>query len=281
MIGYLVILLGFGILAWGMALRGQTGAYVVFGLGCLFAVFLNEKRRCKLLKELFGSGFRKLRLLENAIVIAPFVLILIIGGYFLLAGLSLVGALLLAYLPAWGGLSYVIPTPFGRWPYEFPSGFRLVFPGFIGAYILFAIGLWVGNINLSAFAIAALYLICIQFYSRPEPVYYVWIQRSGPTDFLLKKALDIAVCSTMLSILPAIILMYLSPGDWWLVLLILIGGPLLVIAAMLAKYAYYPHEVNIAAALGIGFCIFVPILLPIAVLIFFLKARENTRRFLA
>jgi len=276
----MILALLFAIVGGLLLLKGTMGQYTVAGFGLLAALAFGEKKHNRILLELYGKRSATIRVIENTIVVVPFVLLLLVGQSWMLAGALIVMAPLVSLIPPWGGSGIVLRTPFSRWPFEFPSGYRLVFPLFIGTYLVCGIGLWVGNFNLSAFTVGVNYLICLQFYSKNEPAFYLWIYDATPLKFLKKKVISAIICSTIIAAIPAFAVVSFYPENWWVILLIIALGPLYLVATILAKYAYYPSEVNIVAALGIGASIFIPPLLLVVIPIFFAKSADNLSRYL-
>jgi len=78
-------------------MRTDLAGYIVgfFGLSLCFS--LGEKHRNSFLQQTFDKfEYRKIRLLENLIVIAPFVVAILFMGRFMEAGISLIISLLLS-----------------------------------------------------------------------------------------------------------------------------------------------------------------------------------------
>src|SRR5690606_8083853 len=106
--------------------------------------------RLRFLKQVFDrTTYWRIRLIEHALMILPFVLFLLFKGegWF---GVGLV-ALALLMLPIRIGTAgtFVLPTPFSTRPFEFAIGFRNSVGVLLIAVILLIIGVYVGNAYLS------------------------------------------------------------------------------------------------------------------------------------
>lgn len=134
-------------------------------------------------------------------------------------------------------LSIVIPTPFGRYPFEFLLGFRN--GGLIGVifYYTTAMSIIHDNFSLGAVSLACIYLICIFFYTQKEDVFYIWQYNISPKLFLWKK-IKVGIKYSTIASLPIFIgLSFFMPTKIVILLLIIVAGYLYFIAAIIAKYA--------------------------------------------
>ncbi|MFK8102398.1 MAG: ABC transporter permease, partial [Saprospiraceae bacterium] len=143
----------------------------------------------------------------------------------------------------------VIPTPFYRYPFEFTVGFRQTFPLHLFAYFLCFMSVWVGNFNLGIFALLLSILLCCQYYGEPENSYYVWIFAFTPQAFIWHK-LKIAFAYANLVAAPiSLSLLFCFPANFLLVLGLQLLAIVYLVAVILAKYAVFPHRINIAQAI--------------------------------
>jgi hypothetical protein len=159
-------------------------------------------------------------------------------------------------------LNAVIPTPFGKKPFEFTAGFRKSFYVFPIAYFLTYISVSVGNFNLGIFSMLLIGIICFSYYSKIENDYFVWNYNLSPKEFLIEKTKTCFLFFTLLS-LPIIITLSISffrEIDVLIVFLLLCYSYLTTI--IFAKYSSFPDEMNISNGILIGLSlVFPPILI--------------------
>ncbi|MEM9326639.1 MAG: hypothetical protein AAGA85_13325 [Bacteroidota bacterium] len=202
-----------------------------------------------------------LHLMEAILCAVPFGLILSIY-HSPLEGLILIALVSCASLFRFrisGGMT--LPTPFHRDPFEFASGFRKYWIAFVLLYLLYGIGLFVGNFNLAIFSLALLYLSFMTFYGEPENEFFVWVFAMPPNQFLLRKIQTVLRYSLLLT-LPLLLGAYIQfPERWIIITLLCIVGLSLPVMALLNKYAHYPQQSEFIHAILIGACLVVPPLL--------------------
>ena len=152
--------------------------------GSIVANF-SEKQRNDQLRLLYNKATRlKVRLIENGIVVLPYLLFLLYkGGYLFVVGLMVV-AILLALFDFRKTATWVLPTPFRRFPFEFIVGFRKSYFIILLIYFLIGKAIQVDNFNLGVVSFGVLFLICMSFYLKPEPSYFVWVHADSPDSFL-------------------------------------------------------------------------------------------------
>jgi len=237
---------------------------------------LGNKDRNNFLKNCFTTGnYKIVRLLENSLIALPFFVFLLFKNEYFQAPIFLLLALLLSFFNSVNSLSFVLPTPFYKRPFEFIIGFRKTYLIFIIAYALAIISIRVSNFNLGFFAMIVVFLSCISFYSKPEPPFYVWIHSNTPKVFLKNKIKTAAIYSIFLSFPIAILLTIFNIDKAHFVLLFEIIGVLYVINSLLGKYAYYPAEISINQAFIIGASIVFPPLLLLTIPLFYSKSKTQ------
>lgn len=262
-LGYVLVLLAFVSLSYYLFSKSQYAQYIYPLLALTLLTPLAETRRCEFLKTTFGDAqYSKLRILENLILVLPFVLFLLYKQVFLLAGVLPVAAALLALNTYSNSLQYTIPTPFGRKPFEFAVGFRGTFFLYIIAYGLAGIAAAVGNFNLGIFALLMVFAITLSYYGAPEDEYYVWQHSYSPKAFLLMKYKTAVQYATLLS-LPAIAILTIAfYTDIHYILRFQLLGYAYIACMIAAKYSAYPNEMNVPQAVLLAFAIcFPPVLL--------------------
>lgn len=253
--------------------------YPAFAL--VLTISLGKSQRVQFLELCFsGKTYSKIRLIENSIVIVPFIVFLTIYSEFLMASVLLVTGLLLTKVKINSKINWVIPTPFSKKPFEFIIGFRKTFLIFIGAYILTYISITVDNFNLGVFSFGIQFLVLSSFYlNQSEPTLYVWIHSMTPAKFI-KYKLRIAITQSLLLSLPIlIVLLTIYPSYYLISFSILLLGLLYLITAVLFKYAYYP-KLSLVQEMGFLICLITPPIIPIVIPLLYINAKQNLKTIL-
>ena len=261
-VGYILILLVFVGFSFYLFYKTTFAPFVYLVIALFFTTKLSEVRRNEFLKICFNKSiFWRLRILENLVVISPFVIFLICKSQ-IYTILILVGiAILLALLNFRTTYNITFPTPFFRRPFEFTVGFRNTFFLLIIAYFLTLMAIIVDNFNLGIFALILVFLCTLTYYMKPENEYYVWSYNYTPIRFLITKIQTALLYSSFL-IAPIIIVLSILYFQFWGILLVFtLLGYLFIVAVILAKYASYPNELDLVRAILLGFCFAFPPLL--------------------
>jgi len=255
--------------------------YIYSGVAVFATYFLGGKRRNEFLKTLFPTKkYRLTRLYENLLVTAPFVGVLAYQKEFLLIPAVLVGAAALSFYNRVQSSNFRIPTPFGRNPFEFIIGFRRTFWVNILAIVLMSIGIYVDNFPLALFALIVPFIQAQNFYMKMEPEYFVWIHNASPKAFLRRK-LKLATGHAILLTSPMIVtmLIFFPMYTHWIVLVVFVGVMYVLLGAM-AKYAFFPHELNVSQQLIIALGIVFPPLCFVLYPYFYSKSKEALKSLL-
>jgi hypothetical protein len=171
--------------------------------------------------------------------------------------------------------SLVIPTPFYKKPFEFTIGFRKSFIVFIGCYVLTIISIKVNNFNLGVFSMLVTFLTCMSFYSKPEPLSYVWNYSKHPIAFLITKIKTALTFSFLITIPIALLLLFFNIDMAFYIILFQFVGMLYIVNNILSKYAYYPSEININQAFIVGASIMFPPLMLLTIPLFYSRAKQQ------
>jgi hypothetical protein len=232
--------------------------------------------RFEMLKMAFSEfDYYKIRSLENLIVVFPFLAYMLFMQAFLSSILLVVVSLLLVFSEKSQSLNLKIPTPFSKTPFEFTIGFRKSILAYLFLYGITGIAVFVGNFNLGIFALFAMMLVCMMFYSIIEPDYYVWVFNNGAKDFLRTKMKE-GVFNGLKSSLPIVIaLIIFFPSNAWIVIGFLLLGQLYLIANLLLKYAYYPNNTEVYQAVLFPVLVLFPPLLLFIIPQYYHKSIEN------
>jgi hypothetical protein len=210
----------------------------------------------------------------------PFLLYLLYRQEFGSASLLLLLSIGLSKSKYKSTLSYTIPTPFYKYPFEFTVGFRNSMFMLFVSFTLSIISIIVANLNLGLFSIALLLLTIISYYTIVEDEYFVWSYRYNPLHFLLHKLKTAWILTTIICS-PSILLMCWFYSNDITSILILYGvGRVFIASILLAKYASFPSEINLPIGFLIVFCMTFPPLLLAVIPYLFLKATSNLKQYL-
>lgn len=253
--------------------KGDAACWFYFLAALAAVVRLSGEKRNDFLKICFaGKDYIKIRMLENVLVSLPFTGMLALEERFPAALALPVLSAVVSLLNIKIANHFVIPVPSGNLPFEFSSGFRknaFIIPGI---YALAGISIAAGNFNLGMFSLLVLQLLCIAFYSKTEPAYYVWVYALNPSRFIFLKIKD-ALKSVFLLSLPV----FAGLGIFFfenilLVFLVPVAGFAYVILVLLAKYASFPGQVGLLYAVLIGFSFSFPPVLLVLLPFFYARA---------
>lgn len=278
---YCIVPVIFVFLSYFLFRKTEIAPYIFGAIALGLVSRLGEVKRNDFLKGLFANpAYFKIRLLENGLVILPFMVFLTIQGFYILPLLVLLCAFSLARFTFEAGFSYTIPTPFGRKPFEFLVGFRKTFILFPVAYILCFVAIYVDNFGLGIFAMLCIGLLSISFYSKPENEYFVWSFSLSAKSFLHLKLKACLLNFTLLSS-PIIGGLALSFSDQVVVMVAFYGLCLLyLVAFVLAKYSAFPREMSLSQALLIGLCVVFPPFLLIMIPLFYAQSQQKLKAIL-
>jgi len=250
--------------------------YPLIGLS-LFGILQNAERTEFFKRIYLPQKYQKIRTIEYLLLASPFVIFLSFKFAFISAFGFFAIAIVMSFLPDLKISGKSLPTPFGRFPFEFTVGFRKSFPVFILAAILLGIGLKVDNFNLGMFSIALVFFVFLSYFSLVEPLTYIRFFACSKSAFLQKK-MKIAVLYSSAFALPyALVLAIFYPDKILFIAILLFLGLLYVVAALLGKYAAYPAALNILQGFALGFSLMFPPLLLFVIPWFYKLALKNEK----
>ena len=216
-------------------------------------------------------------MLENLIYAFPFALFLIYKEEFVMSFLLMVSSLLLVIFNFNVNLNFTIPTPFGKKPFEFVTGFRKTFFIFPFAYLLTYAAIAVNNFNLGIFSLLLVGLVCLSYYLKPENEYYVWSYCLTPKDFLIEKLKIGLLYFTVLSLPIVISLGVFFYNEIGILLVFFIISYAYIIAIILAKYSAFPDEMSLPQGILIALSfMFPPILIGLIPYFYSLSVKRLT-----
>lgn len=256
--------------------------YVFMATGLSFTAKLSGPARNQFLKGCFrANNYLKVRILENVIIILPFVIFLIIKFFYFQSLITLILAGFLSVTTFGSRSGLTIPTPFGKKPFEFAIGFRGSFPLFILAYFLAVMSVVAENFNLGIASLILVFLVCMSYYLNPENEFYVWIFHSRPGKFIFSKIKTAIVYSTILTIPVIIILTIFFLDKALIIIAFLLLGYLYLLTVILAKYSAYPHPVNLPQVIILAVSAWFPPLLLAVVPFFYRQSVSRLKNILA
>ncbi|BAV06115.1 hypothetical protein SAMN05421788_106176 [Filimonas lacunae] len=263
-LGVALIVCLFPVLSWMLFKSSPYVSYAYAAIPALLVYPLGNSTRNDFLQQLFNTRlYPRVRLTENLLVALPFVILLLIRQYYIPAAIALVLSAALSLYNKADKSGLVIPSPFSARPFEFTTGFRKSYGLILALYALSGIGLCVQNGNLSLFALAGIFLTCINFYSIPEPELYVWVYALTPRAFLLQKIKTAIWQSFLLTFIPALAISIISPLPWYIVPFIMLAGFAVISLTVAGKYSSYPQ----VPGLPVIICLVAGVVFPPAVLV--------------
>ena len=278
-LGYTLPFLSFVYFSEYLFSKTDFAPYILLLLAITIVAKLSGKDRNEFLKTYFKSYY-KLRVLENSIIILPFSVCLLYKGYWEFMPIIMILSLLMAIITVKNIFTYVIPTPFYKYPFEFTEGFRKTYLIFPVAYYITYESINVGNLNLGLFSIILIYLIIMIFYSSPENEYFVWSYKLNAKQFLIKKLRSSIYYSLLLSA-PIVLSLGISfYKDIELIMSFFLISLTSLIALILAKYSAYPNKMNISHGVLLISTLLVPPFLIIIVPYFYIKALKSIKFYL-
>lgn len=269
-LGYIILPIVF--VGGSMLLFGYRPAIAVYLYPCigLFCVLkLSKTERNTFLKMCFSKrDYLKIRIIENLIVVTPFVIFLLFKLLILPIAILVGVSILLVFIQFRNVISFTIPTPFSKHPFEFCVGFRKTFVVIVFLYFLTIMAIISDNSNLGLSSLIMLYIVLLSYYFERERQYYIWIFNMSPSRFLLTKVKTALSYSTLLAA-PIVLALSIHTPDriGWLLLIVVLGFAYLT-TIILAKYSYLTEEVGVSLFFTAIIIIYVPPLITIPWLYF-------------
>lgn len=245
-----------------------------------------HKNRIELLKTIFidRSTIVKIRLLENAIICIPLLVLAIIAKVYWTISFLLLLYLFYSLQTQSLGITTktTLPTPFRKYPFEMIRYFRIYLILILTVIFLFLIGLFYANTNLSIFAIALLSYTAINSIETPEPIPVIWNTTTTAKKFLYQKIKRItlqnfALITPLCSIL---LLLHFNYSILLILAAIYILCFLLITLIVLLKYSAYPRKIGILEAITLMTCGIIPILVLGIYPYYYKKAVQNLKKYL-
>lgn len=281
-IGIAGILIGFPAFTVLLFARTRYAPYLYMAFSVMSVAPLGAAERNNFLRTLFAEKqYRQVRLTENLLLAIPFCVLLLVYRQPLAALAVLLISTVLSRFNQLRHSARVIPSPFSKRPFEFTTGFRRQWWMLLLAYVLTGIGSYVGNYNLSLFALAVLLLQCMGFYTQPEPEFYVWVYALTPQQLLLAK-MKTALYHTLLLSLPVTLCIgCFYPQQAWITGLLLLAGMLNILMSVVVKYSAYPAQPGLPQLISMAAGLLCPPLLLLFIPYYFKRAATQLNPYLA
>lgn len=240
-----------------------------------------NKRRNDFIKMIFSkTQYYVIRNIENLLLSSAFALFLIYKHFYITSLLLVVTSIFLSFVNFKNNFSFSIKTPFFKHPYEFCIGYRKSFLLFIAAYFLTFMSIKHNNINLGYFAIILIQFTCLQFYTKLENTFYIWIFALSPKEFLKYKFKIIIYYSTLLCLPIVISLVFFYPYQITVILGIQMLSYFIIFTGMLAKYAAYPDSISIKETIIFALLVWFPPLLILLLPYFYYQSIKKLKTIL-
>lgn len=281
LIGYIVGLFAFIGISIKLFEKTPYAEYIYIVLAFSLIIKLNEENRTNFLKLCYSKiQYIKLRLIENVIVSMVFILFLSYQEKYLSSILLLILACILSLVDLKSKLSFTLPTPFYKYPFEFTVGFRSNYLIYFFTYFLTFMSISVDNFNLGIFSLILTLLSSLIYYTNLEDEFYVWIFSLTPKEFIRYKLKNIIQYSTILClpILISLSLFFYTKID--IILGVQFLGYLFIFTAMLAKYSVFPEKLNIRFAIVLALTLWLPPLLLLIIPYLYLEATKKLKQIL-
>lgn len=276
--GWLLAALLFAVLSSILYLKTGFASWILTLLLPGMLTRLSGKERNEMISMLFSGSDRVIiRIAENLLVTIPFAVVLTVAEAWLPLGVAFGTSIVMALSVFSLTAAVVIPTPFGRWPYEFPAGFRRSWPAIAFSLFLCLMSVVSGNFNLSVFAQLCLTVVVIAFYLQADPEIYVQMFSCRPRTFLVKKIVTAAGCSVLLAAPVMIASMAAFPDRWWIPPVVHAIAMLYLAAVILLRYASFPGEPGVPGLIILALAVSFPPLLLVVIPYFGARAVRHLK----
>ena len=261
--------------------KTQYAEYIYIAAALSIALKWNEENRNEFLQLCYQkTKYIQVRLVENLLLSVPFICFLVFKEKYLTAILLLVLTGLFALIDFKNKSSFIIPTPFYKYPFEFTIGFRTNYFMFFLAYFLTFMSIRFENFNLGIFSLILVFLSCLSYYTNAEDEFYVWVFSLSPKEFIKSKLKNSIQYSTLLSlpILVSLSVCFYAKIDFILGFQLL--GYLFLFTTMLAKYSEFPEKLNIRYGIVFAITIWLPPLLLLIIPYLYIQSTKKLKEIL-
>lgn len=258
-----------------------NAAYIYTIIPFVFLLKTNNENETAFFKSIYSKKeFLAIKILQNIIIVFPFVFFLFFKNFIFVGGLLLLGSVFLSFFNFRIKKSQKLKIPFLRNSFEFIVGFRNSFYWIPLLLVFLVIGQVLDNDNFLFLLIGFLFLIFSSYYLNPEPPFYVWVYALTPIEFLFLK-FSHAIGNATLIIVPFVLIEVLFFDFSLQSLFILLGiGMFFLFIIILLKYSTYPNENHILEGVILVMCIFFPPILIVFLPYLFIKSKQKLKNYL-
>lgn len=219
--------------------------------------------------------YQFIHLSENILISLPFIVFLIYKGKLYMAAGSALVLILISFLKIHFKTRFVLPTPFGKHPFEFTMGFRKNILFFLFSFMLAILAVYFDNQNLGLFSLLLTFFVASFFYLNPENPFFLWQSNSTGKAFLHEKIKIASYYGVLLSSPIFIILSLFFFDELFKIILIEVVGIGIVNVGLLSKYMVYPQKINLTEALNIALSIIFPPIILFFLPFLYYEAKKN------
>lgn len=280
-VAYLLLLIAFIFISNYLFLKVDFADYLYLLIAILVVGKLSDSLRNEFLRLSFKEAiFKKIRIIENLIVVIPFIGFLCYKQFFFLSLFLLSISLMMSLMVFKTIFNFTLWTPFSKQPFEFTIGFRNSYYLFLIAYALSVIAIIIDNFNLGVFALLLIFITTLSYYTKPEHQYYVWNYKKNARAFLFYKLKTAYTLSSVLAlpVLVSLSVFYFDKIDFLFMSFAI--GWLLLTFMILSKYSAYPDEINVIQWTVFIVSIWFPPLFVACIPYLFIKSEKQLNNFL-
>lgn len=250
--------------------------YIYTSIAFILIYSVANKERVDFIKSQFSAYyFRLIRITENLLISIPFFLFLVYKEEYISSLATIVGSIILSFQSNSSPTNFTLPTPFTKNPFEFIIGFRKTILIILASHALSIVAIKVGNFNLLLFSLIVTFISSLSFYSRPEPIEYVWVYSKNTQQFLYHK-MRLATKQIVLLTSPLFLTMLLLyPENWIFIAATELLGILFLNTNLLGKYSNYPTEINLVQGMAIAISFLFPPILLILIPTFYKQSKKT------
>ncbi len=243
--------------------RTEYAVYLYSFVSIFYMYTLDDPNKSRFLKNIFSrQDLYLLRCTERLSIALPFIIFLFVMNYFIAPLALILLSFLFALQIRTTDFKFRVPSPFGKYPYEFAIGFRKYYLFLVVLLGTYFIGLFVDNFNLALVSLLSSHLVFIYFYSESEPMYYTWIHHFSPREYIWYKSGIATYYSILSSIVFLLILIYHYPDSYLLSIGLYILSLVYLLLYILMMYASLPNGISFPTAIiFVGSIVFPPVLI--------------------
>jgi len=280
-LAYVLAPIFFFILSFFLFYKTQYAVYIYCLIALGYALQSIGRRKNDFLHLHFKDAeYRKLRIAESVIILFPFLLFLMYKLELEAIGVLIIVTILFSVLNLDTRNNFSLPTPFGKFPFEFATGFRKLFPFYLGICFLLMMAVSVSNFNLGLFSLALVPFLCMNFYSEVENPFYVWIYKKSAFEFLQHKCFVSFLYLTLLIFPIAMVMFYYFPSYAKISLVFVFLSYLYLFSYIIYKYVRFPGSLSVGQVILLTISYLFPPILLLTVSYYLPKANKNLENYL-